>query len=145
MGIRGAVAPGSMRPLPGGLEAWCAWHLVCCVRRYREAKVFFLFWCVWSTRILGYLKGQLVVVPWVVARNISLELWLKIGVKHVVFLELWLGIASLKLWLGMADEHEELLSCCSGWRVLPMWVCWLWPVRMGPNRLPSSVVDWWVW
>jgi len=38
-----------------------------------------------------------------VARNISLELWLGIGVKHVVFLELWLGIASLELWLGMAS------------------------------------------
>ncbi|QCE14362.1 hypothetical protein DEO72_LG11g1362 [Vigna unguiculata] len=40
------------------------------------------------------------------------------GVKHVIFLELWLGIASLELWLGMADEHEEPLSCGSGWRVL---------------------------
>ena len=43
------------------------------------------------------------------ARNVSLELWLGIGVKHVIFLE---------LWLGMADEHEEPLSCGSGWRVL---------------------------
>ncbi|QCD78963.1 hypothetical protein DEO72_LG1g2600 [Vigna unguiculata] len=43
------------------------------------------------------------------------------GVKHVVFLELWLGIASLELWLGMADEHEEPLSCGSGWLVLPVW------------------------
>jgi len=42
-----------------------------------------------------------------VARNVSLELWLGIGAKHVVFLELWLGIASLELWLGMADEHER--------------------------------------
>ena len=50
----------------------------------------------------------------------SLELWLRIRVKHVVFLELWLGIASLELWLGMADEHEEPLSCGSGWRVLPV-------------------------
>jgi len=55
-----------------------------------------------------------------VARNASLELWLGIGVKHVVFLELWLGIAYLELWLGMADEHEEPLSCGSGWRVLPV-------------------------
>ena len=51
------------------------------------------------------------------ARNVSLKLWLGIGVKHVVFLELWLGIASLELWLGMADEHEKPLSCGSGWRV----------------------------
>jgi len=60
-------------------------------------------------------------------RNVSLELWFGIGVKHVVFLELWFRIASLKLWLRiaslelllrMADEHEELLSCGSGWRVL---------------------------
>jgi len=69
-------------------------------------------------------------------------LWLGIGVKHVVFLELWLRIASLELWLGMADEHEEPLSCGSTWRVLPVWVCWLWPVRMGLDRLPSSVVGW---
>jgi len=55
-----------------------------------------------------------------VARNVSLELWLGIGVKHVVFLELWLGITSLDLWLGMADEREELLSVGSGWRVLPV-------------------------
>jgi len=47
-----------------------------------------------------------------------LELWLRIGVKHMAFLELWLRIASLELWLGMTDEHEELLSCGSGWRVL---------------------------
>ena len=41
---------------------------------------------------------------------------LKVGL--LVFLELWLGIASLELWLGMTDEHEELLSCGEGWRVL---------------------------
>jgi len=73
------------------------------------------------------------------------ELWLGIGVKHVVFLELWLIITSLELWLGMADEHEEPLSSGSGWRVLQVWVCWLWPVRMGPDRLSSSVVGWRVW
>ena len=49
---------------------------------------------------------------------VFLELWLRIGVKHVAFLELWLRITSLELRLGMADEHEELLSCGSGWRVL---------------------------
>jgi len=53
-----------------------------------------------------------------VARNVSLELWLRIGVKHVTFLELWLGMVSLELWLGMVDEHEELLSSGSGWQVL---------------------------
>jgi len=53
-----------------------------------------------------------------VAQNVSLELWLEIGVKHVVFLELWLGIASLEMWLRLADEHEEPLSFGSGWRVL---------------------------
>jgi len=51
---------------------------------------------------------------------VFLELWLGIGVKHVAFLELWLGMTSLELWLGMADEHEELLSCGLGWRVLPV-------------------------
>jgi len=35
--------------------------------------------------------------------NVSLELWLGIGVKHVVFLELWLRITSLELWLGLAS------------------------------------------
>ena len=54
------------------------------------------------------------------AQNVSLELWLGIGVKHVVFLEFWLGITFLELWLGMADEHEEPLSFGSGWRVLPV-------------------------
>ena len=33
---------------------------------------------------------------------------------------------NLELWLGLAS--------------VPVWVCWLWPVRMGPNGLPSSVV-----
>ena len=54
------------------------------------------------------------------AQRVSFELWLGIGVKHVAFLELWLRMTSLELWLEMADEHEELLSCGSGWRVLPV-------------------------
>jgi len=41
----------------------------------------------------------------------------------MAFLELWLGMTSLELWLGMADEHEEFLSCDSGWRVLSVCVC----------------------
>jgi len=52
--------------------------------------------------------------------RVSLELWLGIRVKHMVFLELWLVIAFIELWLGMVDEHEEPLSCGSGWRVLPV-------------------------
>jgi len=63
----------------------------------------------------------------------------------VAFLELWLRMTSLELWIRMADEHEELLSCGSGWRVLPVWVCELWLVRMGLDRLPSSVCGGWVW
>jgi len=55
-----------------------------------------------------------------VAWNVSIELWLGIGVKHVAFSELWLRMTSLELWLRIADEHEELLSCGSGWRVLPV-------------------------
>jgi len=55
-----------------------------------------------------------------VALNVSLKLWLEIGLKHVAFLGLWPGMTSLELWLGIADEHEELLSCGSGWRVLSM-------------------------
>jgi len=50
-----------------------------------------------------------------------------------------------RVMVGMTDEHEGLLSCGSGWQVLPVWVCWLWPVQMGPDRLPSSVISWRVW
>jgi len=42
----------------------------------------------------------------------------KVGL--LAFLELWLKMTSLELCLRMADEHEELLSCGSGWRVLPV-------------------------
>jgi len=55
-----------------------------------------------------------------VAWKVSLELWLGIGVKHVTFSGLWPEMTSLELWLGIADEHEELLSCGSGWRTLPV-------------------------
>ena len=50
-------------------------------------------------------------------RNVSIELWLGIGVKHMAFLELWLRMTSLELWLRMTDEHKEHLSCDSSWRV----------------------------
>jgi len=36
-------------------------------------------------------------------QNVSLELWLGIGVKHVAFLQLWLEMTSLELWLGLAS------------------------------------------
>jgi len=36
----------------------------------------------------------------------------------------------------MTDEHKELLSNGSVWRVLSVWVCALWRVRMSPDRLP---------
>jgi len=49
-----------------------------------------------------------------------LKLWPMIGVKHVAFYGLWPGMTFLVLWLGIADEHGELLSCGSGWRVLPV-------------------------
>jgi len=44
-----------------------------------------------------------------------LGLWPGMGVKHVAFYGLWPGMTSLELWLGIADEHEEPLSCGSGW------------------------------
>jgi len=91
------------------------------------------------------LEGRLIGVPWVVARNVSFELWLRIEVKHVAFLELWLGMTSLELWLVMTDEHEELLGYGSGWRVLSVWVCVLWRIRMGPVRFPFSVLSLRVW
>jgi len=37
------------------------------------------------------------------AQNLSLELWLGIGVKHVVFLELWFKITSFELRLRLAS------------------------------------------
>jgi len=40
---------------------------------------------------------------------------------------------------------RKTLSCGLGWRVLPVWVCWLWPVRMGPDGFPSLVICWRVW
>jgi len=58
--------------------------------------------------LLGYLKGWLVGVPSIVARNISLELWLGIGVKHVVFLELWLGLTSV------AGVSVHVAACMNG-------------------------------
>jgi len=114
---------------------WCCYNRSC----------FAWFGYAWSTRLWWYLKDRLAGVPWVVAQNISLDLWHEIGVKHVAFLELWLEMASLELWLEMVDEHKELLSCGSGWRVLPIWVCVWCRVQIGPVRLPSSVLSWWVW
>ncbi|QCE00792.1 hypothetical protein DEO72_LG7g2083 [Vigna unguiculata] len=70
-------------------------------------------------------------------RMVSLELWLGIEGKHVAFLELWLGMTSLEFGLGIADGHEHSLSCGSDWRVLLVWVCELWLVRMDPGRLFS--------
>ena len=84
--------------------------------------------CTLSTILQWYLKGRLVGVSLVVPRNTSFELWLGIGVKHVTFLELWLGKATLEWWLGITDEYEELLSCGSSWRVLLVWVYELWLV-----------------
>ena len=71
------------------------------------------------------------------AQNVSLELWLGIGVKHMSFLELWLKMAFLELWLGMTDEHEESLSCGSNWRVVAR--------TNGSKRLLSSMCSRRVW
>jgi len=73
-------------------------------------------------------------------RMLSLELWLGIEGKHVAFLELWFEMTSLELWLRMVNEHEHSSICGSDWRVLPVWVCKLWLVWMGPERLPSSAL-----
>jgi len=72
---------------------------------------FVCFECAWSTSFNDVSKVDLLMF---------LDLWLGIGVKHVTFFELWLGMTSLQLCLGMSDEHEELLSCGSSWRVLPV-------------------------
>jgi len=36
--VQRRLAPGGTCTRPGGLEVLCAWHLVCCVRRCREAN-----------------------------------------------------------------------------------------------------------
>jgi len=69
-------------------------------------------------------------IPWV-----ELGIW----VKHVAFLELsseWHPSS----WAQDGGWTRGTLELSSGLRVLPVWVCWLWPVRMGPDRLLSSVV-----
>ena len=95
-----------------------AWHLVSRAKRYCCSRIVFCsFRCAWSTRLLRYLKGQLADVPRVVAWNISLNLWLEIGVKHVVFLELWLIITSLELWLELASVvgvSVHVTACTDG-------------------------------
>ena len=51
---------------------------------------------------------------------VSLKLWFGIKGKHMAFLELWHEMTSLELWLEMADRHKHSLSYGSDWRVLPM-------------------------
>jgi len=70
-------------------------------------------------------------IPWVE---------LGIGVKHVPFLELSLEWHPLS-WAWDGGWTRGTLELSSGWRVLLVWVCWLWPVWMGPDRLPSSAIN----
>ena len=72
--------------------------------------------------------------------------WVELGirVKHVAFLELSLEWHPSS-WARDGGWTRGTLELSSGWRVLLVWVCWLWPVWMGPDRLPSSIVDWRVW
>jgi len=72
--------------------------------------------------------------------------WVKlgIGVKHVAFIELsseWHPSS----WARDGRWTRGTLKLSSGWRVLSVWVCWLWPVQMDLERLPSLVVNWRVW
>ena len=94
-------------------EGWGAWRLAARVPRQTiwrpvapgdsrvasgdtvRQRYFACFGGTWSTRFWWYLEGWLAGVPWVVAQNVSLELWLGIGAKHIAFLELWLRMASL--------------------------------------------------
>ncbi|QCE03162.1 hypothetical protein DEO72_LG8g1184 [Vigna unguiculata] len=77
-----------------------------------------LVWCVVlaQARLPGCLNGELVGVPWVVARNVSL-----------------------------ADEYEEPLSCGSGWRVLPSWdvtdYVHMWELHLGLRCVIRSMVS----
>ncbi|QCD87177.1 hypothetical protein DEO72_LG3g1711 [Vigna unguiculata] len=92
-----------------------AWWYVSTAKRFGSA-----------IRLAAWEQGQAIMqmpdLHFVALDNVFLKLWLGIRVKHVAFLGLWLKMTSLELWLGMADEHEELLSCGSGWRVLSV-VC----------------------
>jgi len=105
------------------LEVRCAWRLMACAMRWycgEGALSYFGVRCLTLERI-----------PWVE---------LGIGVKHVAFLELsseWHPSS----WARDGGWTRGTLEFSLGWRVLPMWVCYLWPIRMGPDRLPSSVVD----
>jgi len=120
------------------------------VRVPRQAILLQQYWCCWFCRrdLRGFwwcFKDGIVGVPWVVARNVSLELWLRIGVKsHDIP---WVVAQNIISWVVARDGRwtRGTLELWLGWRVLPVWVCWLWPVQMGPNRFPSSVVDWRVW
>jgi len=121
------------RPIEKGIRG--VWHLAARVPARRPGSKFCLvaqeqhhvilqsqklcFDCcghAWSTKLWWYLEGRLAGVPWVVAQNVSIELWLGIEVKHVAFLELWLRDISwvmvrdggwtqgtLELWLGLAS------------------------------------------
>jgi len=114
-----------------------------CVKRQSILR-HWIDWCLngdaWSIRLLKISQGWACWCSLGCGPEHILELWLGIGVKHVAFYGLWPKMTSFELWLGIADEHEKLLSCGSGWRVLLVWVCWLWPVRMGPDGFPSSVI-----
>ena len=101
------------------------------------ADVSLSYWIlqVWSTRLLVMLQRWDCWVPWVE---------LGIGVQHVAFLELsseWHPSS----WARDGGWTRGTLGLSSGWRVLLVWVCWLWPVRMSPDGLSSSVMSWRVW
>ncbi|QCE06310.1 hypothetical protein DEO72_LG9g1321 [Vigna unguiculata] len=66
------------------------------------------------------------------SRNVSLELWLGIGVKHVAFLKLWLRMASLEL-NRLAAVHAPPGGTCS--------CASLWMNCLAAGSDPPSVVD----
>jgi len=130
--------------LPSGLEARNAGWYVSPARRLYCSSIGFLtldvrdlqsFSDTLKVGLLVFLELSSEHIPWVE---------LGIGVKHVAFLELsseWHPSS----WARDGGWTRGTLELSSGWRVLLVWVCWLWPVQIGPDRLPSSAINLRVW
>jgi len=122
------LASGGTRHPPSGLEVGNAWRYVSFTRQFCCSSLWLLVLHAWSTRLLGYFKGGLLVFIYLSLERIP---WVElgIGVKHVAFLELsseWRPSS----WTRDGGWTRGTLELSLGWRILPVWVCWLWPIRM---------------
>jgi len=126
---------------PSGLEAGSAWRYVSPTRRFYCSSIGVL---IRDVRDLHSFSNALK-VSLLMLLELSSEciLWVElgIGVKHVAFLELsseWHHSS----WARDGRWTRGTLELSSGWRVFSVWVCLLWPVRMSPDGLPSSMTSW---